>query len=132
MRIVLDCDPGNGIPGSDIDDGLALGLILSCPEFQLEAVTIVGGNTPVELGVPSGLAVLEAAGSDVPLYRGASSPLVEDQGPWRTDLDGRRSIEPASRSGRTCPTRRRSGWRHRATRLRRSSISWTNTRARSS
>ena len=95
MRIVLDCDPGNGIPGSDIDDGLALGLILSCPEFQLEAVTVVGGNTAVEQGVPSGLAVLEAAGSDVPLYRGASRPLVEDQGPWRADLDGRRSVEPA-------------------------------------
>jgi hypothetical protein len=25
MCIILDCDPGNGIPGSDIDDGLAPG-----------------------------------------------------------------------------------------------------------
>ncbi len=95
MRIILDCDPGNGIPASDIDDGLALGLILKSPEFQLEAVTIVGGNTPIDVGLRSGLAVLEAAGADVPLYRGASRPLVEDHTAWRAELDGRQKQEPA-------------------------------------
>ena len=61
MKVILDCDPGNGYPGADIDDGLALGLILRSPEFQLQAVTVVGGNTPVDAGVLSGLAMLEAA-----------------------------------------------------------------------
>jgi len=103
MRIILDCDPGNGIPGSDIDDGLALGLILQSPEFQLEAVTIVGGNTAVEVGILAGLAVLEAAGSAVPLYRGAPRPLVEDPRPWRASLDGRRGVEPAVSMWRDVP-----------------------------
>jgi inosine-uridine nucleoside N-ribohydrolase len=95
MRIILDCDPGNGVPASDIDDGLALGLILKSPEFQLEAVTIVGGNTAVEVGIPSGYAVLDAAGSKVPLYAGSPRPLLEDSHRWRGLLDGRRDVEPA-------------------------------------
>jgi inosine-uridine nucleoside N-ribohydrolase len=103
MRIILDCDPGNGVPGSDIDDGLALGLILQSPEFQLEAVTIVGGNTAVEVGTLAGLAVLEAAGATVPLYQGARRPLVEDHGPWRAHLDGRRGVEPATSLWRDTP-----------------------------
>jgi inosine-uridine nucleoside N-ribohydrolase len=103
MRIILDCDPGNGVPGSDIDDGLALGLILKSPEFQLEAVTVVGGNTALDVGVPSGLAVLEAAGADVPLYRGSPRPLVEDHTTWRAELDGRRTVEPAVSMWRDVP-----------------------------
>jgi inosine-uridine nucleoside N-ribohydrolase len=95
MRIILDCDPGNGVPGSDVDDGLALGLILRSPEFELEAVSIVGGNTALEVGTLAGLAVLEAAGAAVPLYQGAPRPLVEDHAPWRAHLDGRRGVEPA-------------------------------------
>src|SRR5450432_886500 len=78
LKVILDCDPGNGFPGADIDDGLALGLILRSPELELLAVTVVAGNTPVEKGVRAGLAVLEAAGSDVPLYKGATRALVED------------------------------------------------------
>ena len=95
MRVILDCDPGNGIPGSDIDDGLALGLILRSPEFQLEAVTIVGGNTAVPDGVRAGLAMLEVAGSTVPLFAGSPRPLVEDSTRWRREMDGRRTAEPA-------------------------------------
>jgi inosine-uridine nucleoside N-ribohydrolase len=96
LKVILDCDPGNGYPGADIDDGLALGLILRSPEFQLQAVTVVGGNTPVDAGVLSGLAMLEAAESNIPLYRGAERPLVEDPVPWRAALDGRGKEEPAS------------------------------------
>lgn len=103
MRIILDCDPGNGVPGSDVDDGLALGLILKSPEFLLEAVTIVGGNTAVEVGTLAGQAVLEAAGASVPLYRGAAHPLVEDDARWRASLDGRRGVEPAVSLWRDTP-----------------------------
>jgi len=88
MRVILDADPGNGFPGSDIDDGLALGLILSSPRFKLEALTIVGGNTAVEMGVRSGLAMLEAAGAEVPVYAGSTRPILEDCAPWRQTLDG--------------------------------------------
>jgi inosine-uridine nucleoside N-ribohydrolase len=95
LKVILDCDPGNGFAGADIDDGLALGLILRSPELELLAVTVVAGNTPVDKGARAGLAVLEAAGVDTPLYLGAERPLIEDPAPWRAHLDGRGRIEIA-------------------------------------
>ncbi len=89
MRVIFDTDPGNGYPATDIDDGLALGLILNSPELTLEAVTIVGGNTPVELGQACALTMLELAGSSVPVFRGSTRPILEDQTVWRRELDGR-------------------------------------------
>ncbi len=91
MRLILDCDPGNGIPGADIDDGLALGLALRSPEIELEAVTVVAGNVPVDRGVECALEVLEAAGAEhVPVHRGAARPLLQDPAGWRARLDDRR------------------------------------------
>lgn len=91
MRLILDCDPGNGIPGADIDDGLALGLALRSPEIELEAVTVVAGNVPVDRGVECALEVLEAAGAaHVPVHRGATRPLLQDPAGWRARLDDRR------------------------------------------
>src|SRR5918998_4582728 len=91
MRLVLDCDPGNGVPGADIDDGLALGLALRSPEVQLEAVTVVAGNVPVERGVRCALEILDAAGAtEVPVHAGASRPLIQDPAGWRAALDARR------------------------------------------
>lgn len=69
-RIILDTDPG-------IDDALALLLALASPEVQLEAVTTVSGNVPVDLTTHNALAVLTLAGrTDVPVARGCKLPLV--------------------------------------------------------
>ena len=95
MRVIFDTDPGNGFPATDIDDGLALGLILNSPELTLEAVTIVGGNTPVELGQRSALRMLELAQSDVPVFCGSRRPILEDQAVWRRELDGRGGVSLA-------------------------------------
>ena len=99
MRLVLDTDPGNGVPGADIDDGLAIGLALTSPEVQLEAITVVAGNVPVDRGVACALEILEAAQVDaVPVHRGADRPLVEDPAAWRALLDDdRRDDERARR-----------------------------------
>ncbi len=51
MRIIIDCDPGNGIPGANIDDGLALALAIAAPQIALEMITTVAGNTPVDVGL---------------------------------------------------------------------------------
>jgi inosine-uridine nucleoside N-ribohydrolase len=88
MRLVLDCDPGNGFPGADIDDGLALGLILASAEFELTALTIVGGNTAVAKGTQSALNMLEVAGADMPVFAGSARPILEDHKVWRKRLDG--------------------------------------------
>ncbi|MFC4562264.1 nucleoside hydrolase [Nocardiopsis mangrovi] len=96
MRVIIDCDPGNTIPASDIDDGLALGLALAAPSITLEAVTVVAGNTPRDVGVAVARDLLDRAGArDVPVLPGAAAPLVEDPAPWRADLDGRHDTEAA-------------------------------------
>ena len=98
MRIIIDTDPGNGIPGADVDDALAIGLALRSPEVQLEAITVVAGNVSVDRGVDCVLEVLEAAGAThVPVHRGAARPLVQDPTAWRALLERRRDDEDAQR-----------------------------------
>lgn len=97
MRVVIDTDPGNGVSGADIDDSLAISLALRSPEIDLQALTVVGGNVPVELGVDGAFEVLDAAGaSDIPVHRGAAQPLVQDPIHWRNRLDVRRD-DPVAR-----------------------------------
>jgi len=50
MRVLVDTDPGLGQKNADVDDGLALFLMLNNPEFQIEGITTVFGNTPVIKG----------------------------------------------------------------------------------
>jgi inosine-uridine nucleoside N-ribohydrolase len=107
MRVIIDTDPGNGVPGADVDDGLAIGLALRSPEVQLEAITVVGGNVPVDQGVACALAILEAAGvSGVPVHRGAERPLVQDPEDWRRRLNSRHDDPAAQRrwKGMSAPT----------------------------
>lgn len=98
MRVLIDTDPGTGVPGADVDDALALGLALRSPELEVEAVTVVAGNVPVDRGVAAALEVLEAAGrGDVPVHPGAGRPLVQDPAAWRAHLDGRRDDDAVRR-----------------------------------
>ena len=50
-KIIIDCDPG-------IDDSLALMLALASPEVEVVGITIVCGNSPVELGRDNALRIL--------------------------------------------------------------------------
>jgi pyrimidine-specific ribonucleoside hydrolase len=95
-RLIIDCDPGNGIPGANVDDGLALALALAAgPALALEMVTIVAGNTPRDVGVSVAAALLRAAGrQDIPVIPGAACALLEPPGPWRAYLD-RVASDPA-------------------------------------
>jgi purine nucleosidase len=71
-RIVLDCDPGH-------DDAIALLLALASPEVELAGVTTVAGNQTVEKTTANALRVLEFAGREVPVARGADRPLFRDR-----------------------------------------------------
>ena len=96
MRVILDTDPGNGIPGADVDDGLALGRALRSPEVHREAITVGAGHVDGDSGVETALELLEAAGApDVPVHRGAARPLVQDPAAGRAQLDARRDAEDA-------------------------------------
>jgi purine nucleosidase len=49
-------------------------MALRHPDVRVEAITVVAGNVPVELGVQNALYVCELAGSDVPVHAGAALP----------------------------------------------------------
>jgi inosine-uridine nucleoside N-ribohydrolase len=73
-KIIIDTDPG-------VDDALAIQLALSVPQLEVVALTTVFGNVPVELATTNALRLLHLAGrSDIPVARGAASPLTGNFG----------------------------------------------------
>ncbi|WP_029231814.1 nucleoside hydrolase [Butyrivibrio sp. VCB2006] len=71
-KVIIDCDPG-------IDDSLAIMLALNSPEIEVVGITIVAGNSPVELGFKNAKKVLSFLNRlDVPVYAGADRPRVRD------------------------------------------------------
>lgn len=69
-RVIIDCDPG-------VDDALALLLAMRSPELQIEGITPVAGNVPLELTLPNALRLVEIAGrNDIPVAAGAKVPLT--------------------------------------------------------
>ena len=69
-RVIIDTDPG-------VDDALALLLAMRSPELQIEAITPVAGNVPLDLTLPNALRMVEIAGrADIPVAAGAKSPLL--------------------------------------------------------
>jgi pyrimidine-specific ribonucleoside hydrolase len=88
-RIIIDCDPGNGIAGANTDDGLAIALALASPALSLELITTVAGNTPCETGARVAKDLIGRLGLSVPVVQGATQALQEDPVPWRETLDNR-------------------------------------------
>jgi purine nucleosidase len=50
MKVLVDTDPGLGLNFADVDDGLALFLMLNNDQFEIEGITTVFGNSPVDKG----------------------------------------------------------------------------------
>lgn len=88
-RIIIDCDPGNGIAGANTDDGLAIALALASPALSLELITTVAGNTPCEVGARVAKDLIARLGLSIPVVQGATQALQEDPVPWRETLDHR-------------------------------------------
>lgn len=71
-KVIIDCDPG-------IDDSLAIMLALNSRELEVKGITIVCGNSPVEMGRGNALKVLKHMDRlDVPVYVGCAAPLERD------------------------------------------------------
>ena len=67
-----NCDPG-------IDDSLAIMLALKSKEIEVISITIVCGNSPVEMGFENAKKVLKQVGRlDVPVFVGESKPIKRD------------------------------------------------------
>jgi len=58
------------------DDAVALVMALRYPGVGVEAITVVGGNVPVDQGVQNALYTAELCGKRVPVYRGIAAPIV--------------------------------------------------------
>lgn len=76
--VILDTDLAMGEPGSEIDDGFALALLLAEERLQLELLTTVFGNTQVETVTKLSRDLLHRFGySSVPLVQGSDLPIRE-------------------------------------------------------
>lgn len=72
------------------DDAVALIMALRWPNIVVKAITVVAGNVPVERGTANALFTVELCGSDVPVYVGASRPLLREyaHAEWFHGRDG--------------------------------------------
>lgn len=71
-RIVIDTDTAS-------DDAVALIFALRDDRAQIEAITVVAGNVPVDTGVKNALIAVEMAATyKPPVYRGCSKPMMRD------------------------------------------------------
>jgi purine nucleosidase len=70
-RFIIDTDTAS-------DDGVAILLALRWPEVQVEAITVVFGNVPVEQGSINARYTVELCGAETPVYEGASRPLLRE------------------------------------------------------
>ena len=73
-KVILDTDPG-------IDDAMAILFALRSPALQVLGITTVFGNADIEIGTANALRLVELAGANVPVARGAAHPLVLPKGP---------------------------------------------------
>ena len=72
-RFLIDTDTAS-------DDAVALLMALRHPDVEVEAITVVAGNVPVEMGVQNALYTRDLAGGrDVPVYAGAAQPRTGER-----------------------------------------------------
>ena len=71
-KIIIDTDCGS-------DDAVALMMALKSESVQIEAITTVCGNVPLELATKNALMTIEITNAQMPpLFVGASKPLMRD------------------------------------------------------
>jgi purine nucleosidase len=98
IDLIYDCDITMGLPGRDIDDGLALLYLLGCPAIRLLGITSSFGNGSIKEVHACLLSVLEDLGrSDIPAYSGASREGIPpaSRGPAPAGGDWRAHSEAA-------------------------------------
>lgn len=60
------------------DDAVAILMALRWPDVQVEGISVVSGNVPVEVGVRNALYTVELCGKQTPVYQGLARPLVRE------------------------------------------------------
>ncbi len=70
-RFIIDTDTAS-------DDAVAILMALQWPDVQVEAITIVAGNVPLEQAGINARYTVEVCGQETPVYLGAARPLVRE------------------------------------------------------
>jgi inosine-uridine nucleoside N-ribohydrolase len=73
-RILIDTDPG-------IDDAMAILYAIAAPDIELVGLSTIFGNVATDIATRNALQLLELAGVDAPVARGAERPLRRDLAP---------------------------------------------------
>jgi purine nucleosidase len=72
-KVIIDADPG-------VDDAAAILMALSSPEIEVLGLSIVAGNVSLEHTVANACKLVGLSGRcNVPVYAGASGPVVREQ-----------------------------------------------------
>ncbi|HTU46458.1 MAG TPA: nucleoside hydrolase [Bryobacteraceae bacterium] len=69
--ILIDTDTAS-------DDAVALIMALRSRDVEVQAITVVAGNVPLEQGSRNALYTAELCASDVPVFAGAAAPLLRN------------------------------------------------------
>lgn len=80
-KIIIDTDPG-------IDDAFAIFYALRSAQFDVLGLTAVYGNASIEQTTHNALALVELAGADCPVARGAGDPLEIERRAYPTMVHG--------------------------------------------
>ncbi len=79
-ELIISCDNTMGIPGAEIDDGLALLYLLGRPDVHVRAICCTHGNASTAETYQATVALCQRMGlSDVPVLRGADAGTTLDQ-----------------------------------------------------
>ena len=82
-KLLIDTDTAS-------DDAVALIMALRSPAVEVLGITTVAGNVDVAQATRNALFAVDLCGRDVPVYRGAASPLIRplEQAAWFHGVDG--------------------------------------------
>jgi len=70
-RLIIDTDTAS-------DDAVALLMALRWPQVHVEAITVVAGNVPLEMGSRNARYTVELCDRETPVYEGAARPLLRE------------------------------------------------------
>ena len=88
MRGISDCDPGNGVPGANVDDAVALVYALNNPNLHVEAIWTVFGNTSAREGARAARKLLaDLDVHDIRVREGWDAPISGARSAHRARLD---------------------------------------------
>lgn len=73
-KVIIDTDPAIGIPFKDVDDALAILLLLSSPHVDVLGITVNFGNVGMRTAYEKAKEILHVAGrEDIPVFKGAEN-----------------------------------------------------------